>query len=699
MPAKVFKTSKRKVILDARPDRPDLRDRIYQPPLVSLPPEYPPPKWISVHLQKYCKAGLILNQGEEGACTGFGLAGVINYLLYRQCLVAKLPPPPRVSMRMIYHLARKYDEWPGEDYEGSSCRGAMKGWFHHGVCSDELWPYRDKKGDAVFVAPDPKWAENAAKRPIGAYYRVMSDSIADLQAAINEVGAIYVSSDVHKGWDAISNTKKSVPTIPWKPGTKPDGGHAFALVGYDAHGFIVQNSWGEDWGYHGFARLMYEDWLTNGDDAWVAVLGAPIAAKSPAIILSSTRTVPTSAPQLAAGLVNGATADAVAEAPRSNVWSTEVAVDHTVILGNDGLPDHVTIEDANAAASVERVCYELPKTWLKNPKQGGRRIVIYAHGGLNDLTAGLARVKVMGPWFEKNGIYPIFIAWQSGYVDSIKDIIDDLIGSMITEARGLKTASLFEEFSDARDYLIEKAAIIPARPIWSQMKQNAIAASTGEGGMVQLAQCFSRLGQEYSGLEIHLVGHSAGSILLGAFLKQLQGKKLSAITVSLYAPACTVGFANDTYVPAAKDKIIDAKRVAFDILSDGNEIDDTVGPYGKSLLYLVSRALEPMHKTPILGMEATWNPALDKNDLFSTPSTGKPNPDVADWRKAWLKMSGAPEVLSQNRVLEEVPAFTIKSVHGCFDNWIGCIERTLMRILGLSSINKLPVRIMSLRDF
>lgn len=127
MPAKVFKTSKRKVILDARPDRPDLRDRIYQPPLVSLPPEYPPPKWISIHLQKYCKAGLILNQGEEGACTGFGLAGVINYLLYRQCLVAKLPPPPRVSMRMIYHLARKYDEWPGEDYEGSSCRGAMRG--------------------------------------------------------------------------------------------------------------------------------------------------------------------------------------------------------------------------------------------------------------------------------------------------------------------------------------------------------------------------------------------------------------------------------------------------------------------------------------------------------------------------------------------------------------------------------------------
>jgi hypothetical protein len=232
-----------------------------------------------------------------------------------------------------YHLARKYDEWPGEDYDGSSCRGAMKGWFHHGICSDKLWPYRDKKGDAKFVTPDPKWAADAAQRPIGGYYRIMSDSISDLQAAINEVGAIYVSSDVHKGWDTVATTKKSIPTIPWKPQSKPDGGHAFALVGYDAHGYIVQNSWGEDWGYLGFARLLYDDWLTNGDDAWVAVMGAPIAAKSPAIILSSSRTVPTSAPHLGAGLVNGATAGALAEAPRPNVWDTDTAVNHTVILG------------------------------------------------------------------------------------------------------------------------------------------------------------------------------------------------------------------------------------------------------------------------------------------------------------------------------------------------------------------------------
>jgi hypothetical protein len=701
MPARAFKSAKRTVTLDARPDRPDIRDRIYQPPLKSLPPQYPPPQWVGRELPKYVKAGLVLDQGQEGACTGFGLAGVINYLLYRQSVETGKAPPARVSTRMIYHLARKYDEWPGEDYEGSSCRGAMKGWFHHGVCSEKLWPYRDENGEAKFVKPLKGWDADAAQRPVGAYYRIMIDAIADLQAAINEVGAVYVSSDVHKGWDQIGDRLKSLPTIPWKSTMKPDGGHSFALVGYDKDGFIVQNSWGSKWGYLGFARLTYEDWLEHAGDAWVAVMGAPIAAKAPAIILSSNRTVPTSAPELGAGLVNGATADATEEAPRSDAWDTVTAVDHAVNLGNDGLPDHVTIIDVDAAAAVERICYELPKVWLKNPRQGGRRIALYAHGGLNDLNAGIARVKVMGPWFEKNGIYPVFVVWQSGYFDSVKDIISDEIKDLTSQARGFKTQSLFEKVSDARDYMLEKVAIPTARPIWSQMKQNADAASTRDGGMVQVAQCLEKLNADCGGLEIHLIGHSAGSIVLGAFFSQLAARNLKASTVSLYAPACTVDFANSKYVPAAMNKIYDPKRLSIDILSNENERGDTVGPYGKSLLYLVSRALESQHKTPILGMEATSEPKLDKDVIFAPDDdrVGKPHPDVVAWRKAWAQMSGECRVLEQARVVEERPAFSTRSAHGCFDNWIDGVERTMKRILGLPPSGKLPTPIDSLKGF
>jgi hypothetical protein len=69
------------------------------------------------------------------------------------------------------------------------------------------------------------------------------------------------------------------------------------------------------------------------------------------------------------------------------------------------------------------------------------------------------------------------------------------------------------------------------------------------------------------------------------------------------------------------------------------------------------------------------------------------------WRKAWLQVSDEAEVLEEQRVVEELPAFSIRSVHGCFDNWIEGIERTLARILDRRGPETLPVRIRSLRGF
>ena len=99
--------------LTAIADAPDLRDYIYQPALVDLP----------ASVQAVSGTLHIRDQGTEGACTGFGLAASIDLLL------AKNQRKNKVSTRMLYEMARRYDEWPGESYEGSSCRGAIKGWL------------------------------------------------------------------------------------------------------------------------------------------------------------------------------------------------------------------------------------------------------------------------------------------------------------------------------------------------------------------------------------------------------------------------------------------------------------------------------------------------------------------------------------------------------------------------------------------
>ena len=131
----------------------------------------------------------------------------------------------QVSPRMLCHLARIYDEWDGEDYEGSSCRGAMRGWHRHGGCELSLWPYFDDAGVARFASPRGHRVEDATTCPLGAYYRINKDSINDMQAAIHEVGAIYCSGEVHTGWDLdpsetclrlrCARRSRAVTRLPW----------------------------------------------------------------------------------------------------------------------------------------------------------------------------------------------------------------------------------------------------------------------------------------------------------------------------------------------------------------------------------------------------------------------------------------------------------------------------------------------------
>lgn len=100
-------------LFDARPDCLDCRDLPYRPPLRSLPPKYPLEPDVEHLIGEYVGAGLILDQGSEGAGTGFGLAGVANCLLWTRHIEdpVKVPFPP-VSPRMCYELAKRYDEWP-----------------------------------------------------------------------------------------------------------------------------------------------------------------------------------------------------------------------------------------------------------------------------------------------------------------------------------------------------------------------------------------------------------------------------------------------------------------------------------------------------------------------------------------------------------------------------------------------------------
>jgi len=684
--------------LDARPDRIDFRDRIYQPALESLPDEYPSRQVVKEHLQAYVNAGLIRDQGQEGACTGFGLACAINYLCWVKYLrqfndrSSDAPPPQKlydVSPRMLYHLARFYDEWAGEDYEGSSCRGAMKGWHRHGVCAEAKWRYNA----ARFVPPEHGWQQDAALRPIGAYYRVNKDSITDLQAAICEVGAVYVSSQVHKGWDL---GKKSRLTEIGRRRDDITGGHAFAMVGFRREGFIIQNSWGPNWGYFGFAILPYPDWVRHGMDAWVAVMGAPVEGEASRIHTS--QDLARDVMQRRAGLWFVPPARPVYRYQNKEVkpWCREQALRHTVVMGNNGTPLNRFLDCRDAASCVKHVAYQQPLEWFSQTRS--RKIAIYAHGGLNNEDASIDRIRVMAPYFKQNGIYPLFLTWRTGLGESMRGIVSDHFRG--TEPAAMERATwrpwedLKKGLSEARDRAIEKIGSVGIKPLWTQMKQNAAAGASVGGGLTLLAAHLAALKREVGGLEIHLVGHSAGSILLGYLLKLLARRKLAATSCTLYAPACTVDFAWRYYRPAIQNKTLARNDMHLEILSDERELADhvdlKVASYGKSLLYLVSRALEDGHKTPLLGLERAW----DKNTPAESwcPCGAK---DIRRWLDFW-KNGPRPKVSDQRRAEVCDGQGTIRLAHGSFDNDVEVVTRTLRTYI-LGRRLKYPVE--NLRGF
>lgn len=661
--------------LTVRKDPTDLKDRPYLPPPVGLQEAFPSDAEIATFLPAYSKAGMILNQGQEGACTGFGLACVVNYLRW-----AKSGYPKKmnsVSPRMFYNFARRYDEYAGEDYDGSSCRGALKGWFNHGVCMESDWPFSDTK----ILQPKYGYAEKAANNTLGVYYRIELTSITDMQMAIQSTGAVFVSAYTHSGWDKVRNSTKppanhaGLPDIDFDGKPSKTDGHAFALVGFNSRGFIVQNSWGEKFGAGGFAVLTYADWLTNAMDAWVVGMGVPgvVAGR-----VSSYSKGATTASAVAGG------------ADTSAWWSEDKAYQHSVVLGNDGRVKRYLTEDELSRTLLHQVA-GLPDQWFRSqPQDSSKRLVIIAHGGLNSEEAAIKRARAMGRHFLGNGCYPLFLVWKTGLLESIGNIAADAFRKQPVLAGGVG-----EWVSEKTDLLIESTIGRPlAKPVWSEMKENAeLAFGEGRGGQLLITALQKLLDTWGDKLEVHLVGHSAGSIILGHLLSALNIRHLVSKVKSthLFAPACTVQFANKHYAPQTEVM----KALYMHVLANNVERNDSVATiYRKSLLYFVSNALESDLRTPILGLDNVNQP--DYSGWDGSSSTGEA---LKAWRQAaasaGLNKANRYNVVAVDKVTTAKPKVEINAAHGSFDNDVGVITQTLERIRG----GKLLVGVDDLRGF
>ncbi|MCC6657081.1 MAG: C1 family peptidase [Rhodocyclaceae bacterium] len=632
---------------DARPDTIDFRDRLYEATLVEVP--------LRRDLDEYLKAGVpVLNQRSEGACTGFGLATVAHYLLRTRRVVPDLNP---VSPRMFYEMARRYDEWPGTAYSGSSARGAMKGWHKHGVCGEADWPYTPAQSGGIL---DRQRALAAQQRPLGAYLRVNHRDIVALHAALSEVGILYATASVHAGWERVG--RGGAISRNGADGTPHPllGGHAFAIVAYDRHGLWLQNSWGKSWGKGGFARLSYDDWLENGTDVWVARLGAPIELVS----------AQSGARLHAAGVRN----------PRA--YASADLRPHIISIGNDGLLTDKG-EYGNSAEEVKAIFASDFQSITKDWQQ--KRLLLYAHGGLVSEDEIVERIVRERPRLLANWIYPVYFVWHTGFGDALRYFLEDLMRKRRPE--GLLEAAkefLFERIDDGLEVL---ARHFGGKLLWEEVKNNALLSTVEQQGGARLAaQCIQALCQSDAKVEVHALAHSAGGIFHALLMQYLTtqdeiasgplkgqgGLGIPVRTCTLWAPACRIDLFKQTYLPAIESGRIG--RFALYTLDDKHERDDNCANiYHKSLLYLVSNAGEDPEVPgpgqpecgPLLGMQKFVRQDAALASLFSSK---------ADW------------VIAPNQKPKDSVDASEATRHDNIDDDEITINATLRRILGQAPV-------------
>lgn len=161
---------------------------------------------------------LWLDQGQEGACTGFGSAHVLASTPVVQ------PDITEALARYVYYMARRWDEWEGEDYEGSSVNGAMKALREMGRIKAWRWVY----------------------------------AISELNHALSWHGAVVAGTDWYSAmWDTDEGGHLHVE------GSKT-GGHCYKIAGFQTipgqgTRYRIDNSWGASWGDGGGAWMWEAD--------------------------------------------------------------------------------------------------------------------------------------------------------------------------------------------------------------------------------------------------------------------------------------------------------------------------------------------------------------------------------------------------------------------------------------------------------
>jgi len=197
----------------------------------------------------------VKNQGRIGSCVGHS-----GRVVYGDTLDFDGKEP---SAMWIYKKGKIHDPFPGEDYSGTTIKGACRGLIKEGCCEEKFWPYVDSEDAQMLEGA----AENAAQYKINAYYTIPKQNHDLIKKALLKE-TLWTSFRVHRHF--YYTPKSGIVDSEKYLASDNVGGHAVAMTGWKIIDgglyWEFQNSWGTSFGDRGFFYLessLYEQVLIN----------------------------------------------------------------------------------------------------------------------------------------------------------------------------------------------------------------------------------------------------------------------------------------------------------------------------------------------------------------------------------------------------------------------------------------------------
>ena len=378
---------------------------------------------------------------------------------------------------MLYEMGRAFDEHPDDGLPpGSSVRGALRGFFHNGVCRED--PDRD---DPLQVGLN-EWeftidrAKDARHVTLGFYARLQY-VLLDYHCALNEIGVVVVSTKLHDGWrlGATLDSEKTEEKwhIRWDGSQQTRGGHAVVIIGYDEGGFLIRNSWGERWScwrdaYAGVAHWSYDDWQHNVMDGWVIRLGVAGGHDSRAVgVVSPSRA---RLPHRRA-------------APRREFF----------VNGH-----YLHVKDGRLVTGGPHNCSKrsiAETAMMLRTTKDYDHLMVAVESGLEAFDTMVERAVVLIPHLKAARIYPLFVWWHEGCFELASELLEDRARRLEPRTGGVQQLGAFLLETFAREFMQPFWRTLTERhtlTMWAAKKTCVFQSIDAAAGIGQVARTWYR---------------------------------------------------------------------------------------------------------------------------------------------------------------------------------------------------------------